>query len=574
MSVIVNNRVRVNVYQNNNILQYYIEDGNFKLSDSLLSVFISESKKPSSEGVKTYPFDIIIHSAKDILRGQPSNEDDAYSFGQESLLTNKKPKEKKIPIIHLSMTDAFVESMYILDQPISLPTDVPRAYQIMNNSIWNYLIPICDKLSICGIHYSCQENFERVVKKICENYEKGLYGLHVAKEYADLNARIVTQSFLSGSHASGVSPFIFHSEDVIESLINKEIKEKEICFDLIKKLNWRFLLVDDKASEDMESDDDVVIDNSNGLPWNCKLTILNNTMSALLGRCIDYRKYGENKKIKENTKVLIDYVECLDDAIIALQQNKYDIILLDYLLNEKTKGTKYGYDLLNFIYLDKKESSEDEFYSYKNGPNKHFFFMFISAYSDAVFQRLLSDGLNMSEKYWFVSTGACPTNTPQLFLYNLLKLMTKRIDDAGINRLSTHRILSIVNEIYGSDNVRKNANERYQNILSLQYHYRSILRDVEIPFKTDASIFDTRESVLMTDFIMDKVNLGGMLEHLTQLVHLTAFGTIRQWPEMWEEYVYFKALFEKQLDNVSEKDYIEMCQRIEKYILKLKSQQQ
>ena len=37
----------------------------------------------------------------------------------------------------------------------------------------------------------------------------------------------------------------------------------------------------------------------------------------------------------------------------------------------------------------------------------------------------------------------------------------------------------------------------------------------------------------------------GVLEHLTQLVYLTAFGTVRQWPEMWEEYQYIKSVLGK-----------------------------
>ena len=78
----------------------------------------------------------------------------------------------------------------------------------------------------------------------------------------------------------------------------------------------------------------------------------------------------------------------------------------------------------------------------------------------------------------------------------------------------------------------------------------------------------------MTNFIQNRINPGGMLEHLTQLVHITAFGTIRQWPEMWEEYIYFKAQFEKQLDDVSFDDFNSLCQNIENYILELKSQQQ
>ena len=207
--------------------------------------------------------------------------------------------------------------------------------------------------------------------------------------------------------------------------------------------------------------------------------------------------------------------------------------------------------------------------------------MFISAYSSAVHDRLLAEGLNQSERYWYVNLGACPTNTPQLFLYNLIKLMEKRLDDSGILRLSSTEVYELVNKIFlpkeqdtRGDSIRKRANALYQKVLSLQYHYRSILKDVEIPFGQNASEFDTKGSVMMTHFIQKKVNLGGMLEHLTQLVHLTAFGTVRQWPEMWEEYIYFKAQFEKQVeiddDSVDTKT---LFSYIEKYILDLKSQQ-
>ena len=41
------------------------------------------------------------------------------------------------------------------------------------------------------------------------------------------------------------------------------------------------------------------------------------------------------------------------------------------------------------------------------------------------------------------------------------------------------------------------------------------------------------------------MNYEGVLEHLTQLVYLTAFGTVRQWPEMWEEYQYIKSVLGK-----------------------------
>lgn len=163
-----------------------------------------------------------------------------------------------------------------------------------------------------------------------------------------------------------------------------------------------------------------------------------------------------------------------------------------------------------------------------------------------------------------------------MFLYNLIKQMERRLDDSGILKLSSDSIYKVINKIYAnSSGVRKRANTYYQEVLSLQYHYRNILKDVEIPFGQNASVFDTKGSVLMTDFIQNKINLGGMLEHLTQLVHITAFGTVRQWPEMWEEYIYFKAMFEKQIEKDKENvDCGTLFSNIENYILKLKSQQQ
>ena len=60
--------------------------------------------------------------------------------------------------------------------------------------------------------------------------------------------------------------------------------------------------------------------------------------------------------------------------------------------------------------------------------------------------------------------------------------------------------------------------------------------------QNDTNIFETNESVLATDFVMKNPNLGGLLEHLTQLAYLTAFGTVRQWPEMWEEYQFIMSI--------------------------------
>lgn len=635
-----------------------------------------------------YSFYIIYHSVRDLYSG---NE---YKFGQDYL---KNVSKDKLPIIHLTLFDIFDPPTFpSVNNQIKLP-EVKRYNKIIDSSIWNYYFPLfaTGPIKNCAkkINY---EKFKDVLQKVADNTDKHLYDLSVAEEYADLNARLLEQSYLKGSHKA-ISPFIFHSENELHTLIHEEFKERvglenESIVSQIKNHKWRILLVDDKAEGDMS-----IIDKKNfpstkdkhGLPLNSKLSIIISLLDKLFVDSNHTISYGESVSNSKNVLFSIEYAKNVSKAQDKIRNKKYDLILLDYLLEQD----EYGYELLEEIYKEVelikllnsilgvllKESfspyvceiisklivhsdrsikllckepysiivksifTESQFkalsdlYSlyilpqingssinrtqneweilcekilsdkllgdfikkgeiikaierlieklsnvrYKIGPRKRLFFMFISAYSYAVHDRLLAEGLNPSEKYWFISTGACPTNTPQLFLYNLLKLMDKRLEDSGVSKLSSDALYRLVNKIYlpkendpKRESVRKRANAFYQDVLSLQYHYRSILKDVEIPFKDGASVFDTKGSVLMTDFIQKKINLGGMLEHLTQLVHLTAFGTIRQWHEMWEEYIYFKAQFENQLDEVTRNDFNILCQNIENYILELKSQQQ
>ena len=604
-----------------------------------------------------YSFYIIYHSVRDLYSG---NE---YKFGQDYL---KNVSKDKLPIIHLTLFDIFADN-----NRIKLP-EVKRYKKIVDSSIWNYYVPVfaTDSLGNCAteIHY---ERFYHVLQEVSRNTAKGLYNLSVADEYADLNARLLEQSYLKGSHKA-ISPFIFHSENELQTLIREEFEERvglenESIVSQIKNHKWRILLVDDKAEDGMSITDTKKVPSANnrydsyGLPLNSKLSIIISLLDKLFVDSNHTISYGESVSNSKNVLFSIEYAKNVSKAQDKIRNKKYDLILLDYLLEQD----EYGYELLEEIYKEVelikmlnsilgvllKESfspyvceiisklivhsdrsikllckepysiivksifTESQFkalsdlYSlyilpqingssinrtqneweilcekilsdkllgdfikkgeiikaierlieklsndrYKIGPRKRLFFMFISAYSYAVHDRLLAEGLNPSEKYWFISTGACPTNTPQLFLYNLLKLMDKRLEDSGVSKLSSDALY---------------------RLLSLQYHYRSILKDVEIPFKDGASVFDTKGSVLMTHFIQKKINLGGLLEHLTQLVHLTAFGTIRQWAEMWEEYIYFKAQFENQLDEVTRNDFNILCQNIENYILELKSQQQ
>ena len=583
-----------------NYYNYILDDG-VNASDAIYSKLLNKKDKGGNYYFSTdgkdnnkdsyFPINIVIYNPIDLFNGQSYVKKQDKPFFQDSFVCNKNKtidNKKFIPIIHLCNSDRFINSLYGTS---SIPHYIPRSFMIMDSSIWNYLVPLTaipyyenlakttkDSLNpelksnpFTKIEYFFYENFLRVINSIYSNYEKHLYDLPVAKEYIDLNARTVLQSYLSGSHAKGVSPYIFHSEHATKQLIRREFLDENRLNKIKNGKKWRILLVDDKAHQHM------IKDNTSASDYDFKLTIIENVLKNYF--IVESKPFKENNSFSKESDIAIEYVETIEEAQKALEKKRYEILLLDYLL-EQPKEVHYGYELLETIYQDQNEHENDEEHlKFKIAPHKHqrLYCMFISAYSSAVHDRLLAEGLNQSEDYWFISLGACPTNTPQLFLYNLLKLMEKRLEDSGILKLSPNEIYALINSIYlykEGDSVRKRANALYQKVLSLQYHYRSILKDVDIPFGQNASDFDTKGSVLMTNFIKKKINLGGMLEHLTQLVHLTAFGTIRQWPEMWEEYVYFKALFEKQLDDVTHDDFKTMCQNIEKYILDLKSQQQ
>lgn len=525
----------------------------------------------------SYSAHLLIHHIEEV-RGY-ANRHEQYVFGQNYF----KESQSYFPIIHFC--DASLDEL----------ANQFRYAQVIDSSIWNYFVQFDSQKDTSKFSISKDNSklLRRVIECIAYNSNRCLYDLVVAQESADLVARLTYNAYIrrfkeTEGHGDYVSPFVFHSEQIVDNLLVKKEFVDTNKIQEIKSFKWRILLVDDKSITKMGTNksEELLLDN---LPFNCKVTIILGVLKRHFFDNIIVKSWDDDSDVKQNADLLIEYAQTKEDCLRALMAKKYDIILLDYLLDKAPNGThNYGYQILDDIYKfcdpkAGKEQSVDEIkYDLMVGPNERFFFMFTSAYSSAVNDRLLAEGLNLSEKYWFVSLGACPTNTPQLFLYNLLKLMEKRLDDSGILKLSSNEIYELVNKIYlpqekdfpRYDPVRKRANALYPKVLSLQYHYRNILKDVEIPFGNSSSDFDTNGSVLMTHFIQKKVNLGGMLEHLTQLVHLTAFGTVRQWPEMWEEYIYFKAQFEKQVeiddDSVDTKT---LFSYIEKYILDLKSQQ-
>ena len=530
---------------------------------------------------KSYEVYLSYYSNKYLFGNQHgiANDSKCYSFnGHEDCKESLSMYDR--PTIHLTYGDILRDNI----EPYK------RYARYMDSSIWNYYVPvlIADKTAIIKGEdgkmrpLSGRYNFTplmRVLGEILNNYLYNLYQLRVAREYAHLFGRIVNQSFLpdNSGHGKNVSPFLFHSER--KSLEDLEEKEHIDILTTIKQFKWRFLLVDDHSKDKLAAED-----GTKGTLM--KLDIVKEEIKRLYETAtkkddknenIIIATENDNKDIKKKANIYIECATSIDDAKNKLKEKKFEIILLDYLLGEKDGGREYGYELLDWISKQEKEANGDDAkFEYKKGPDNRFYFMFISAFTTAVSERLLTEGWLRSEKYWYIGEGACPINTPYLFQYRLLHIMQKRMKDMGLAKWNVKEqekevdsadnktdqpsnakdiYNELINEIYTGEGVRKRANDKFQDILDLLYHYKNLLLDTDMP---SDNVFDSAESVLATNFVMNHMGYEGVLEHLTQLVYLTAFGTVRQWPEMWEEYQYIKS-------------YLGRIQCVEDFIVNLKN---
>lgn len=507
---------------------------------------VQDPREISSDGFRFY---LAVHTPKDLFTGSANNSKDVNLFAQDLIFSNEEGRKILVPIIHISLIGFFQDSLFGKANP---PKSLPRSYPIMDSSIWNYLVFIENGYPIF------KKNLFRAVKSVLSNYERGYYSLEIACEYADLNARLLKDAYLTGTHAKGVSPFIFHSETRLkkdtQSLIN-------MINEYGKNLKWRFLLLDDKVLNNTDYTGECYLTRSDGKPSDkTKTDIILNRLRELgfpCGNPVHCPSKNPDNDVPKGGIELV-YVDSVQGALDLMKQHQFDIILLDYLLKDD-----YGYRLLH----DVKNATDIK------GPYGELFFMFISAFSTAVSERLTFEGLSRNERNkWQIGEGACPTNTPELFKYRLLQLMEYRLRQTCIKDFSYKGILEQLELIFEANSkgdtetrhqriksVREKAYDNYREILGLHYDYFVLKEDEE-------------KSLLVNSFMRDKDHMDALLEHLLQLVHLIAFGTVRQWPEIWEEYQFvIRTLNVSADDTKTAKRIRQVSSLIEKHIIDLKS---
>lgn len=513
----------------------------------------------------------------------------------QDILVEKIAKGKRYPVLHLSAADMLTGDKRVVHNI--------RYYNVMDSSIWNYYYSFQELFSES---YSNYPHLVYLIKEIVQNQIAQLYNLYIATEYADLSARLTINNYSDPiGHGSYVSPHLFHSEW-------RMLKEYQSIIDIsvISDRKWRFLLLDDCAMNSLKTLSDVnreeyQANDGDELIITSKMAILKNAIERIdKDFTVSWRYFinGESFKSSYYGNVDIWCVTNIKDAINLLKHYKFDIVFLDYLLsarslnesdfyqdgnqaNEDIKreynqyknssDKEYGYQLLKRIKRLQKKDSDDY-----RGPLGRQYFMFISAFTTAVDERLRAEGLNRSESFWHIAEGACPTNTPNLFRYYLLKLMKKRIVDSCIESVSEEDvsispsgIYDIVNRIFyqgngSSSEVKTRAIRYYRDVLKLLYYLNRMMKDAEFPQK-EKDVFNVHGSVLFSNELIQYPNREGLLEHLVHLVSLVAYGTARQWPEMWEEYLFFKTEFDEKVYKDKEK-LENLYSDIEEYILSQK----
>ncbi|MGN0188781.1 MAG: hypothetical protein ACI395_04625 [Candidatus Cryptobacteroides sp.] len=423
----------------------------------------------------------------------------------------------------------------------------PRESNYLDSSIWNYCHWTGSDDTKDYLSKKTKVRVDRILESLYNNFEKEYYKTAHAVEYADLNARLLKQSYLldDGGHGTAVVPFLFHSETKTREELEAKIKSSGgYCYGY----KWRFLLLDDHANIRLkfqgQSDEDDEEKACVGKPN--KLSVICDRLASIGVKTIfksakdkDWQAGPGCKKIDE-FDIAIEYVTNLNDCKDAIKNKKYDIILLDYLLGQKSKYSplrEYSFELLKDIKFD-----NDHLKSFA-GPGGRYYFMFISSYVNAVQERLENELLARSTKEWFIGRGACPMNTPEIFLYNLYVLMGKRANtmlDVKRGELDV-----TMQDLFSGENLDEKYRDNFVEILKFITAVQEIIKnDLD---KDEQKMENNNKSVLARS-IIEKLNIptdAAFWEHLQHLCYMIAFESDSRWPEWWEEY----SLIRKELEN-------------------------
>ena len=442
--------------------------------------------------------------------------------------------------------------------------------------------------SIWCRYASNEQEAEEIRKQFVRNHELGLYDCNNGLEYLEFWARMLINARhgeLESSGHSKISPIEFHSESEMANKTAAEIKKLKDS--MVKHpssnhpLIWKILLVDDHATEKL----------SRG---KCsKRDVICNVLSSLFPiEIFDNGKYipcttNSRPELNDVFHVRIHCAETKEKAMELIKDQRFDLILLDYLLNKTEISSVTGRDfdtsdeLLEEIRVSTKES--------ERGPMGYLWFLNVSAFANAIDGKLVAKGLQYHTNEWHLNKGACPVNTPELFKYNLLSFMLLQVD----RLLKFHKsklqpehqdmrsLIDLLRKIYMPEDgmtSRQMADKLFHCILDLQADCKIMKRDIDYGLSgkakddTEQLRANPKKSELVYSLFPDIIHYTKPFwDHLAHLVHITAYGSTQEWPQMLVNFREIKQTLVEANKGRNEQAAKELVQKIEAYIISLHS---
>ena len=435
----------------------------------------------------------------------------------------------------------------------------------------------------CRYASSEQEAMDIYEKFVC-NHELGLYDCNNGLEYLEFWARMLVNARFGEFEFSGhskIPPIEFHSETEMASKTAERIRNIKDGF--IKHplsnhpLIWKILLVDDHATTNLSggkrSKRDVICD---VLASMFPMEIFNN------GKYVPY-PMEIRPELDSLYHIKIHCTETKEEAMELIKEQRFDIILLDYLLNnpEMTSKTGRDFDTSDELLEEIKESTQTS----QRGPMSYLWFLNVSAFASAIDSKLTAKGLHYVTSEWHLDKGACPVNTPELFKYNLLSFMEQQVYEL----LKFHKVklqpehqdmrslIDLLRKIYmpeGGKTTRQMADTFFHRILDRDADCEIMRKDIDYGLpdeeKNDTEKLreNPRKSELVFSLFPDIIYYTKPFwDHLSHLVHITAYESPQKWPQMLVNFREIKKVLLEANRGRNEQAAKELVQRIEEYII-------
>jgi len=461
-------------------------------------------------------------------------------------------KDLKNKDFYRKLSDKFVDKyvplvsigLYDISNEEKIDTFLPHNF--LDSSIWNYYITVDSNKKTSDKLVKVSDKLVKVIEIIQHNYAENLYHTKIAREFIELNYRLLKNSYLeaNGGHANAVVPFVFHSEYEMKKKarkildeINKIIKIQDKTDNKIK-LQWNVLLLDDYANNKLgtvgktkKNTKKDVFDHVTGnffenynkkSELNYKLSFIGDkdsddniqtveSISAALERIVEVKKEEKDKKDENKTQ--------------------YDIILLDYLLgrpNPKKLKREYGHEFLEQLKdkINKRDVEKEEKIIINKGPLGRFWIFPISSFNNAMLSKLREKGIEKINDDWYIMEGADMVNTPNLFIYNFYKLIQLQLKQAFATKKDIVKFIMLNRQVNKKDfsKIREFARKLYG-----QYMHKFGVREALKQDAVNGSAF--AKSVLK--HIKEKgLSDVQFYENVRKLIYLIGYGNHYDTPQM------------------------------------------